>query len=83
MIKFHCFHCNAKLSMPKKYIGRKGRCPKCKAKNTVPSPLYTLDDEIMTMFSDIKEHEADLLADKEDVLRRNRKTQRELNKSYK
>jgi phage FluMu protein Com len=56
-IKFRCFKCNAKLEMPEEYIGRKGRCPNCKAKNTIPSPDDTLEDSIMMMFKDIDDAE--------------------------
>ena len=56
-IKFTCFHCNAKLKMPAKYAGRKGRCPKCKAKNTIPSNDDTLEDTIIMMFNDIDDYE--------------------------
>jgi hypothetical protein len=43
--------------MPAKYAGRKGRCPKCKAKNTIPSNEDTLEDTIMIMFHDIDDYE--------------------------
>jgi len=56
-IRFKCFNCGAKLEMEEKYIGRKGRCPKCKAKNTIPSPQDTLEESIMMLFSDIDENE--------------------------
>jgi hypothetical protein len=43
--------------MPAKYAGRKGRCPKCKAKNTIPSMEDTLEDTIIMMFNDIDDYE--------------------------
>ncbi len=43
--------------MPAKYVGRKCRCPKCKAKNTIPSPDDTIEDSIINMFNDIDEYE--------------------------
>ncbi len=56
-IKFTCFNCNSKLKMPAKYAGRKGRCPKCKAKNTIPSMDDTLEDTIIVMFNDMDDYE--------------------------
>ena len=61
-INFTCFHCGSKLRMPAKYAGRKGRCPKCKAKNTIPSNDDTLEDTIIIMFNDIDDYE-----DEEDM----------------
>ena len=56
-IKFKCFNCGAKLEMEDKHVGRKGRCPKCKAKNTIPSPQDTLEESIIMLFQDIDENE--------------------------
>ncbi len=56
-IKFTCFHCGSKLRMPAEYAGRKGRCPKCKAKNTIPSMDDTLEDTIIVMFNDMDDYE--------------------------
>ena len=66
-IEFRCFHCNAKLKMPSKYAGRKGKCPKCKAKNTIPSNEDTLEDTIMMMFHDIDDYEDEQLEDEEEI----------------
>ena len=66
-IKFTCFHCEAKLRMPAEYAGRKGRCPKCKAKNTIPSMEDTIEDSIMDMFHDIDDYE-DEQDDSEDII---------------
>lgn len=56
-IKFLCFHCNAKLETDAIHAGRKGRCPTCKTKNTVPSLHDTLEDSIITLFNDMDEYE--------------------------
>jgi len=56
-IKFSCFHCNSKLEIDSQYVGRKGYCPKCGAKNTVPSMHDTLDDSIIMLFKDIEDYE--------------------------
>ena len=63
-VKFSCFNCEAKLEAPTKYIGRKGKCPKCGAKNTIPSPNDTLEESIITLFKDIDDFEDEL--DEED-----------------
>ena len=63
-IRFSCWKCNAKLEMPEEYVGRAGRCPKCKMKNTIPSMHDTLADTIMIMFNDIDDWE-DEQAEKE------------------
>ena len=65
-IEFRCFHCNSKLKMPAKYAGRKGRCPKCKAKNTIPSNDDTLEDTIIVMFNDIDDYEEEQYDKKQD-----------------
>ena len=59
MIRFICFNCDAKLEMEDQYVGRRGRCPICKAKNTIPSPMDTLEDSIMMWFKDIDDNEVD------------------------
>ena len=56
-IKFTCFNCNAKLEIDGEYGGRRGRCPKCKAKNTIPSSEDTLDDSIIILLNDMEKHE--------------------------
>jgi len=56
-IKFTCYYCNAKLEIDAEYIGRKGKCPKCETRNTVPSPEDTLEDSIMILFKDIEDKE--------------------------
>ena len=68
MIRFRCFVCNAKLEIEDKHVGRKGRCPTCKTKNTVPSPNDTLEDSIMKLFKDLDdlEEEKDIGDDDKD-----------------
>ena len=56
-IRFSCFNCSAKLEIDEKHVGRKGKCPKCEAKNTVPSPNDTLEDSIMKLFKDLEDFE--------------------------
>lgn len=56
-IKFSCFHCNAKLEVDLKHVGRKGKCPKCGAKNTIPSMHDTMEDSIIMLFKDIDDYE--------------------------
>lgn len=56
-IKFECFNCGAKVEASVEYSGRKGRCPKCGSKNTIPSMHETLEDTIITLFKDIDEDE--------------------------
>ena len=56
-IEFLCFRCNEKLKVDSKYIGRKGKCPKCGVKNTVPSMHDTLGDSIIMLFEDIDDYE--------------------------
>jgi len=53
-VKFTCFNCNAKLEA---HISFKGKCPSCKAKNTIPSSENTMEDSIIMFFKDIEEHE--------------------------
>jgi len=56
-INFTCFHCNAKLSAPIAEAGRRGRCPTCRAKNTIPSCEDTLDDQVVILFEDMDKYE--------------------------
>lgn len=56
-MKFKCFHCSSILRVKDKYVGRKGKCPKCGTKNTVPSPDDTIEDSIMTIFNDMDDAE--------------------------
>ena len=69
MSKFRCFACNAKIEAPTEYAGRKGRCPKCKANNTIPSMHDTLDETIMMMFQDIEDKEDEECEKKYDLQR--------------
>jgi len=66
-IRFICFHCNSKLEAPINKAGRRGRCPKCKAKNTIPSCHDTLDDKVVTLFEDIDRYEEEQ-AEKDSLL---------------
>jgi len=43
--------------MPSQYVGRRCRCPRCKAKNTIPSPDDTMEDSIINMFNDIDKYD--------------------------
>jgi DNA-directed RNA polymerase subunit RPC12/RpoP len=65
-VKFSCFNCEAKLEVDEKYIGRKGRCPTCGAKNTIPSPQDTLEESIIALFKDIDEYEEEIIDNEED-----------------
>lgn len=56
-IRLSCFHCSAKLEVDTKHIGRKGKCPKCGTKNTIPSPEDTIEESIMTIFKDMEDEE--------------------------
>ncbi len=58
-IKFTCFNCEVELEVPEGYEGRRGRCPKCLAKNTIPSSDDTVEDCIITLFEDMETHEED------------------------
>lgn len=35
-MRFHCENCGREIRVPRKYAGKKGRCPECKAVLTVP-----------------------------------------------
>lgn len=37
MIKFHCFQCGQKISVPDGSVGKRARCPKCSTVLTVPA----------------------------------------------
>ena len=56
-VKFTCWKCSAKLETSNHYIGKKGKCPKCRSKNTIPSMHDTLEDSIIIMFNDMDENE--------------------------
>ena len=38
MIKFKCEFCDQRLGVPDEFVGKRVRCTKCRAVNTVPSP---------------------------------------------
>lgn len=38
MISFHCKKCGKKIKVPEEHVGKKGRCPRCRAIVVVPKP---------------------------------------------
>jgi DNA-directed RNA polymerase subunit RPC12/RpoP len=44
-VKFTCFRCSKSVRALVKHAGRKGKCPSCKAKNTIPGHEQ---DELLT-----------------------------------
>ena len=36
IIEFQCQHCGKKIKINEKYVGKKGKCPGCKAVITIP-----------------------------------------------
>ncbi len=45
VIKLRCKNCGKKINAPEKYVGKKGKCPKCKAILVVPEPDNQISDE--------------------------------------
>lgn len=67
-IKFRCFNCNSKVEAPDWAGGRRGKCPKCKAKNTIPSLHDTIEDNILTLFEDIENYEDEQIEEEQDII---------------